>query len=215
MKVVVLVQRQPLEIEVGEGHQSFRWLAQVVSARIKRFKVLRATFEEEKQLVLRLTHQNGTEIDPNSEICDGVEDGSSIVAEVTDSVPSDSHGNVALTSWMQDAYVQSGAHIAFIRGNEAWKRNPTRMRTATAQDTASDSLIFVGELTDADVATAFELDWPLIDWSWVFDDPDEKFMYQLKDNLRDHYGPLCCIFTHYAGHGRREWHLTYLRITII
>lgn len=203
MKIKVNVLTKSLTIELGEGHQSMRWLAQVVSARIVSTRLLRSTFEEEKQLVIGMTAEDGSAIDPNATIADVLSDGDSIRAMVTDEVLSDTHGNPVVPVWRQEAFIHSGPGIIFARGHEAWKRNPSRMRTATTPgELGQDSLVFVGELSDADVSAALELDWSMIDWSWAVPSPTEEFMYRLKDSINAHYGVICQIFAFCAGSGR-------------
>jgi hypothetical protein len=202
MKVIVDVLGREVGVEVGEGKQHFKWLAQVISAKIKLFKILRSTYEDEKHLVVALRNRNGQLLDPHGIISDTIEDGAFIKAEVSDEISSDTYGNPTVPQWLQDAYVQSSAGVQFARGREAWDRNPSRMRTATAQDTGSDALVFAGELTDADIFSAIELDWPIIDWSWVSTEhPTEEFLYSMKDCLKMHYAVICHLFTAYAGVG--------------
>jgi hypothetical protein len=203
MKILVRVLTKQVNIEVGEGTQTVRWLAQVVSARIKMFKLLRSTFEDEKQLVTAIRGENGEPIDPNSQIVDVLNDGSIVIADVSDEIITDSYGQPSLPEWMMSAYVKSTAGQQFLSGYEAWKRNPTRMRTATAPtDVISDSLVFVGELTDVEIFASLELDWPLIEWNWCIDHMDESFMYKLKDIVRTHYGLICRLFNFLAGTAR-------------
>jgi hypothetical protein len=203
MKIQVNILTKSIEIELGEGRQSIKWLAQVVSARIVSQRLLRSTFEEEKQLVVGMLDKDGSMVDPNACIADVIEDGGCLRANVLDEVLSDKFGNPVVPVWRQEAFIHSGPGIVFARGHEAWKRNPSRMRTAgTAGEAGQDSLVFVGELTDADIFSALELDWSMIDWSWAVPNPTEEFLFRLKDAVKGYYGIVCRLFSFCAGAGR-------------
>jgi len=203
MKITVQVLTKLLEIEVREGRQNVKWLAQVVSTRIAYFKLLRSTFEEEKQLIVGMIGPDGSLLDPNATIVDVLEEDDVVRANVTDEVNSDQYGNPIVPVWRQEAFVHSGPGMIFAQGYEAWKRNPSRMRSATTPgDGGKDSLVFVGELSDADVFAALELDWSMIDWNWAVTDPSESYTYKLKDAIKSNYGVVCRLFAFCAGSGR-------------
>lgn len=203
MRITVQVLTKSMDIEVGEGQQNVKWLSQVVSARIVQLRLLRSTFEEEKQLIIAITDSDGSVLDPNATLEDVIEDDGVVRANVTDEINSDSHGNPVLPVWRQEAFIHSGPGKVFARGHEAWRRNPSRMRTATTPGEAGqDSLIFIGELSDADVSAALELDWSMIDWTWTVVDPTNDFLFRLKDALQAHYGVVCRLFAFCAGSGR-------------
>jgi hypothetical protein len=214
MQVKIRILEREIVVEVGDGRQSVRWLAQTVQARIAVKKLMRLEFAEDKVIVTAIRNASGAIINPYMEIAEAVPDLSiPLKADVSDATPTDEYGNPVLTQWTQDAYVKSAAGKNFFQGNKGWKRNPSRMRTPGTRGRSgaggllsADGLVFVGNMSDSDVLTAFELDWPQIDWGFALQEVSNEDMERLKDGVMRCYDVICRLFQHYAGLGQGALH---------
>jgi hypothetical protein len=210
MQVKIRILEREIVVEVGNGHQTVRWLAQTVQARIALKKLMRLEFAEEKLIVTAIRNASGDIISPYMEIAEAISDPSiPLKADVSDSTPTDEHGNPVLTQWTLDAYVKSVPGKNFFQGNKGWKRNPSRMRTPGTRGRSgaggmlsADGLVFVGNMSDSGVLTAFELDWPQIDWGFALQEVSNDDMDRLKDGIMRCYDVICRLFQHYAGLGQ-------------
>jgi hypothetical protein len=67
----------------------------------------------------------------------------------------------------------------------------------------SARLIKIGfDFTDADVELAFNLDWQIMDWTWLGSSLNEHSRVKLGDVIKLNYSLICNIFAHYAGVGK-------------
>jgi len=199
MIINVHVKDKVLEISLGDGEQTFRWLGLVVNARLKSSGILKKSFEEECRTVLGFTNEEGNTIDPTKRIVNMVDDKANVYAEVTESLQSDEHGNPMLTNWMVSAYVHSDLGVQYYSAMEAYRQ---KQHEDDVEVVTSSSLLYVGDFTLEDINTAFELDWRQLNWSWL-DISDSDFEYHdLKAILSQNYGLVCRIFSHYCGTGK-------------
>ena len=53
-----------LEFSLGEGEQTFKWLAMAIEARVRQQKILRKTFSQDSVVVLSITNDQGELFDP-------------------------------------------------------------------------------------------------------------------------------------------------------
>ena len=88
MIVVVNVKDHLVEINLGSGSQSFKWLGQVVTYKLKTHHILRSSFQEEWRHVVNFRTGEGVIINPNDTICGTIDDREVVYAEVVDTLPS-------------------------------------------------------------------------------------------------------------------------------
>ena len=200
MIINVHVKNKVLEVSLGSGEQTFRWLGLVVNARLKSSGILKKSFEEECRTILGFTNEDGNTIDPTKLICNMVEDKANVYAEVTEGLQSDEDGNPMLTNWQVSAYVHSDLGVQYYSAMEAYRER--KQQEEEVEVVTSSSLLYVGDFSFEDINSAFELDWRQLNWSWL-DISDSDFEYHdLKTILSQHYGLVCRIFSHYCGTGK-------------
>lgn len=207
MKVIVNVRSKTIEISVGDGRQTFKWLALVVTSRLKQYKVLRSSFEEDCCVVLSISDMNGNLINPNDSICDICRNGGEVVAEVSDELPSDSFGNPIMTEWMVAAYVKSESGITWQMEMEAWRERAKTASSPEQHEEPKTTLLYIGEFSDEEVSSAFELDWRQMDWAWFGLADSDVELRDLRELLRENYALICKIFSHFCGVGRGPSHV--------
>ena len=200
MIINVHVKDKVLEVSLGDGEQSFRWLGLVVNARLKSSGVLKKSFEEECRNVLGFTNAEGNVLDPTKRICDMVEDNESVFADVTDALQSDEYGNPMLTNWQVAAYVHSDLGVQYYSAMEAYRER--KQQDDEVEVVTSSSLLYVGDFTFEDITSAFELDWRQLNWDWLDISEGDFEYHELKTVLSEHYGLVCRIFSHYCGAGK-------------
>lgn len=88
MIVIVNVKGHLVEINLGSGSQTFKWLGQVVTYKLKTHHILRSSFQEECRHVVNFKTDDGVVINPNDSICGTVDDREVVYAEVVDALPS-------------------------------------------------------------------------------------------------------------------------------
>ena len=88
MIIIVDVNSHLLEISLGSGSQTFKWLGQIVSARLKSQNILRHTFNQECRHVVSFRNKEGGIINPNDSICGVAADRDIVYADVVDHLPS-------------------------------------------------------------------------------------------------------------------------------
>jgi hypothetical protein len=88
MIVIVNVKGHLVEINLGSGSQTFKWLGQVVTYKLKTHHILRSSFQEECRHVVNFRTSGGAIINPNDSICATVGDREVVHAEVVDTLPS-------------------------------------------------------------------------------------------------------------------------------
>jgi hypothetical protein len=200
MIINVHVKEKVLEISLGSGEQTFRWLGLVVNARLKSSGLLKKSFEEECRTVLGFTNEEGNILDPTKLICNMVDDKANVFAQVTESLQSDGDGNPMLTNWQVSAYVHSDLGVQYYSAMEAYRER--KQQEDEVEVVTSSSLLYVGDFSLEDITSAFELDWRQLNWSWL-DISDSDFEYHdLKTILSQNYGLVCRIFSHYCGAGK-------------
>ena len=76
-----------------------------------------------------------------------------------------------------------------------------------AEEVTTDGLLFIGNFTIRDINSAFELDWQQMDWSWLGVSEGDVELRELKLVLRNNYGLVCKIFSHYCGNAKGVSHV--------
>jgi hypothetical protein len=197
MLINVKVRSKTITISVGDGSQNFRWLAMVITGRLKEYHVLRSTFEEDYGLVVSLKDNEGRLLNPVDPICDVLTNNATIYAELAESVPSDEYGNPLLSEWRIAAFVRSSHGIKWNNEMEAYREQQAKAKKV--EDVQSNELVFVGSFTANEIDAAFDLDWRQMDWEWLgFSAVDDEVL-DLKKILRANYGVICKVYSHYSG----------------
>lgn len=200
MIIYVQVREKTIEISIGDGSQTIKWLASVVSQRLKTQGILRKSFEDEYRTVVNFKDESGEVLNPHDSICNVASDKDVLLAEVVDTLKIDEYGNTIFTPWMLAAYVKSEHGIRWYSEMEAYRRDEAK--EDEEEETKSSSLVFVGELSGRDAERAFLMDWNQMDWSWLGFSESDVELRELKQLLKSKYGLLCRIFSHYCGVGR-------------
>jgi hypothetical protein len=200
MRIFVQVREKTLDISLGSGTQTIKWLAAVVSHRLKTEGILRKSFEDEYRTVVNFKDESGDILNPNESICNLASDKDTLIAEVVETLASDEFGNPILTDWMLSAYIKSSHGIRWYSEMEAYRRGEEQEEDE--DENKSSSLLFVGELSGRDVDKAFMMDWQQMDWNWLGFSESDLEVRELKVLLKNKYALICKIFSHYCGVGR-------------
>ena len=216
MIITVNVNGETFDVNVGEGKQTFKWLASVVATRAKTFKVLREDFEDDGFIVTGLRNGDGdlvNPIDTIAEHCSSGADKFSVFADITTTFDSDEWGNPIRGEWMTAAYVRSSSSKIWSDEMTAWRerfgKSGSRNQTIATETDAPplsprlrSSLIQIGDqFSPEDIETAFKLDFKQMTWAWLEAVPTTSLTL-LSDVVQSQYGLLCNIFLHYCGVGK-------------
>ncbi len=218
MLVKVNILNSVVEVSCGDGKQSFKWLASVVQSRIKQFKILRNSFENESYIVIEIRNTLGELINPVDCIYEHASsNGLTVSAVTTTTFPVDEWENPEMGDWLQGAHVHSKCGKNWSGEIDSWRE---KMRESSHengesgvkglgfrnQHNASSSLIKIGfDFTQDDIASAFDLDWSNMKWTWLGSfATSENQRSLLGDALKTRYSVICNIFAHYCGVGQGE-----------
>jgi len=204
---------QYVNISVGNGQQTIKWLGSVVQARVKQFGLLRTGFENEDYIVTEIRNENDELLNPLDRIFEHANSSTGFTAKATlvNGFPVDNWVNPALNEWMKTAFVKSSIGINFANEMEAWrdslntvKELPRDLNNAVLSPRSRSekpNLVRIGfDFTEDDITSAFSLDWSAMKWNWL--SITEHQMNLLGDCLKSHYSLVCNIFAHYAGYGQ-------------
>jgi hypothetical protein len=227
MKVLVqlnLVQHEEasakkLTVDVGDGKQTIRWLATVAAARAKEGQLLRDECPENKFIVTGIRNADGKLINPTDCICEHTDPASpkiiSLYADIAQEFEADSWGNPSLNSWQVNAFVHSKCGIKWASENEAWREkfnasrylqdvdeNPDDLPTTMPKDRSN--IVQIGDdFTQADIETAFSLDWRQIKCAWLPSSSSAaSTMESVALTIKNNYALICKIYAHYCGVGQ-------------
>lgn len=193
---VVIDEHTTYKISVGEATQSFKWLAAVVTN--KRGK-------KKDTVVSGFRNMKGELINPKDKLIEhSYQQQLTVTADIIPCVPIDEHGDPVFSDWMQVAYVRSDHGLQWHDVTSAWRHRvqtnvTAEMENSFDQENNGTSLVQIGDLTEKDLESAFSLDWNQISVPGTDAGDDTSVVRSL---LRQYYGILCKIFTHYAGHGQ-------------
>eukprot|EP01006_Ploeotia_vitrea_P002846 TRINITY_DN1091_c0_g1_i1.p1 TRINITY_DN1091_c0_g1~~TRINITY_DN1091_c0_g1_i1.p1 ORF type:complete len:541 (+),score=-13.90 TRINITY_DN1091_c0_g1_i1:192-1814(+) len=180
-----------LKISVGEGTQSFKWLAQAVMLR---------RGKKEANVISGFRNQNGELISPLDKIFEhSYKHQIKVTAECIPSIDIDEYGDPILSEWMQAAYIKSESSMQYFDELTAWRSKLNQTVTNEMENnnqTDAVSLVQIGELTEKDLDSAFSLDWSQMKLNNLSINTDN-----LKQLIRQIYHELSNIFIYYAGYG--------------
>jgi len=185
-------------ISVGEGTQSFKWLASVVTKK---------RGPKNDTVVSGFRNQHGELLNPLDKIIEhSYKHQLTVIADIVPCVPIDEHGDPVFSEWMQVAYVSSGYGQQWHEETAAWRQ---RVKDMVHHDMErgydgdgsgpGNSLIQIGDFTEKDLDSAFALDWNQITVPGA--GPAES-TETVRGLLRQSYGVLCKLFIYYCGFGQ-------------
>ena len=209
-----------ISLNVKEGHQTFKWLAQVVQARCT---VTAAS--SGARLVSSIANSKNELVNPRDMIAEHAEaDGNcKVTATLVQSFPSDVWGNPVYEDWLAAANLRSELGMQWSSEMNAWRErlqasvvdsagrpvitsggatssaapamSPVPGGTGTAR-AAGNFLIQIGD--EPDPESAFELDWSQMRWQWH---EQHSEVAALRAVLRSNYDLVINLFRHYCGSG--------------
>lgn len=195
---------ETLDFSVGDGTQSFKWLAMAVQARMKQEKLTRRRNGSDDVLVVGILNDKGDLLDPTDKIFEHTisPEGLSVTVELVSSLTNDEHGDPEVSDWYATAYIKSTNGSKWHNELTAWRDRLGKIREDNrALDLPSHSLLHIGEFRAADAVKAFELDWGKINWDklgFAKADPQKKTIH---DFLRANYSIICNFFQHFVNVG--------------
>lgn len=213
MKVNVLVDNTEITVNVQEGNQSFKWLAQIVESRLQ---ALRRT----KVIVNGIYNELEELIDPRQLICEHatwLNDNWTVKAKILSEFPSDEWGNPIYDEWTACAYLTKDHTFKWALEMDSWRSQLNEMDEcgqalpSAEMKSKSSSMIQIGG--NPDISTSFELDWSIMKWDFlshyeVVEGYSEgktaavnECIESLKKVLESRYEIIIRLFIHYCGAG--------------
>ena len=196
---------EKLDLSVGDGTQSFKWLALAVQTRMKQEKIARRRNGPDDVLVIGISNERGDLLDPGDKIFEHTinPEGIAVTIELAPSLANDEHGDPLLTDWYAAAYVKSTSGSKWHDEITAWRDRLTKIREDNrALDIPSHSLLHIGEFSATDAIKAFELDWARIDLEKIGIGKGDFRRKAIHDLLRESYHIICNFFQHFVSTGR-------------
>lgn len=219
MIVNVAVKDKSIKVSVGDGKQTFKWLASVVQSRIAQYNLLKNHYEKDSHIVTEIRNHAGELINPGDCIFEHYgPSGLNVTATISTSFPIDDWENPDMGDWMRVAYIKSEIGQHWATEMEAWRDSLRRMKelqgsTGDAADSHMNNLIVqrampppsnlitIGyNFSESDINSAFDLDWGTMKWQWLKPTDHEKSA--LGDVLKSYYSLVCNLFAHYCGTGQ-------------
>ena len=103
-----------IDVSVGDGRQTFKWLAGVVQQRITQYHMRRKRFETENYIVTELKNTSGELLNPTDLIYEhGHAEGFTIGATLVSNYPVDEWDNPDMGDWMRRYVERYGAILIF------------------------------------------------------------------------------------------------------
>lgn len=187
-------------ISVGEGTQSFKWLASVVTNK---------RGPKKDTVVAGFRNQQGELLNPLDKIIEhSYKHQLTVKADIVPCIPIDEHGDPVLTEWQQVAYVSTSYGQQWHEETAAWRERvkdsvyhemQNNYEGGGSRSGPGSSLIQIGEFTEKDLDSAFALDWSKITVPGA--DPTDN-TDTIRALLRQSYDVLCKLFIHYCGFGQ-------------
>jgi len=203
MKIIVKakVNGINLDIPVGEGKQTFKWLGLAIQTRLNESKLLRDSYGEDYNKVNEIRNNNNELINPKDFIYEHA-DGSilNIIVTVISSYKSDDMGNPIINEWSGEAYISNKISKKWLNEIRKW-RNKSETSNKEKEEFG---FITIGDIfTEKESLNAFQFDWNQIKWTDWIDQPfTEETESNLKYLLRDNYSIICNLYSHYCGPGQ-------------
>ena len=205
------------DVPVGNGHQTFKWLASVIQGRINSNKMLLKKIGNASYIVTEVRNTFDELLNPTDMIFEHSGPNGLVVTAITStSYPVDEWENPDPGDWLKGAYIQSKAGKHWAIEIDAWRESLKQLKAAHNGDTEVDydkmltqrfepqsttTFIKIGfDFSESDIASAFSLDWNNMRWSWLKLSDSEK--NATGDALKKSYAMICNVFAHYCGIGQ-------------
>lgn len=211
------------DVSVGNGHQTFKWLASVIQGRINSNKMLLKKIGNASYIVTEIRNTFDELLNPADMIFEHSGPNGLVVTAITStSYPVDEWENPDPGDWMKGAYVQSKAGKHWTIEIDAWRESLKQLKAAhNGEDVDYDKLltqrfepqstttfIKIGfDFSESDITSAFNLDWNNMKWSWLKLSESER--NATGDTLKKSYAMICNVFAHYCGIGQGKTHVYY------
>ena len=215
-----------VSLNVKDGQQTFKWLAQVVASRCAVADSLSAS-----RIVSEITNSKSEVVNPRDMIVEHAdEDGNCRVrAALVPSFPSDIWGNPVYNDFLTAAYLRSEIGSQWSSEMHTWRQRlqaavvdssgkPIIMgdvevgdeypasqgarlplSTSNGIGSSTNNLIQIGD--EPDPSAAFELDWTQMRWTWLEAKSNTHHEVALRPILLEYYHIVISIFRHYCGSG--------------
>jgi hypothetical protein len=187
-----------LIISLGDGRQTFRWLAKAVESRVSVFKLARTATAEhgsDLNLVTAFKNRTGELLNPFDMIYEHGEkdaDQIDIWAESTAELVIDNNGDPEYPEWLSAAFVISDE-------GRKWQNTITHFRENNSDTGKGANAVLVGDVSDGQGAVAaFNIDVSNLNFDMI-DTPKNIIMKNLIEGLRGSYGSFCGLFGHFCG----------------
>lgn len=224
MIVTVHVEDKELNISVGEGKQTVKWLSMVVQSRIEQYRLLKSSRDNCFYIVTEIKNANNQLIHPSDFIYEHASsDKLHVRATVVSNFPTDQWESPMVTDWMKIANIRSEEGLKWMTEIEAWRGSLDKMSEAISssqsvgmyqsnvlvqrsQNQASNFVQIGYDFSLADIESAFDLDWQVMAWDEILGVTiNEIIRSQLGEALKSHYQTVCNVFAHYCGTGQGGW----------
>ena len=116
-----------IQIKVGDGHQTFKWLAAILQSRIAEQKLLRPQQMSDHVIVKTIRNKTGELVNPNDLIVEHRPKGSfdtdtlDVLVEVMAEFESDTHGFPIYEDWLQAAYMITDSSSKWALDSQLWR----------------------------------------------------------------------------------------------
>jgi hypothetical protein len=197
-----------VEMSLGDGRQTFRWLAKALEARLSVFKTLRDSNSADKCVICAFKNASGELLNPFDMIFEHAEDGAEKVevwAESQSKIEIDGNGDPVYPEWLSAAFVMSDE-------GRKWQSSISHFRENGHNAEASSNMVQVGQVTDGQGAiSAFNVDVSNLDFARLGMDKN-MLMKVLAESLRPSYAAICGLFAHFSGSAElgQEYGLTIM-----
>eukprot|EP01041_Mallomonas_annulata_P010142 gene10142-21153_t len=209
-KLTVRVQANgnKIQITVGEGKQTFKWLANVVTEQLKSIISAKLKVGDVGASVVGFTDLSGDEIHPMDFLYQYSSDSVNtmdFIAKVIETIPSDDYGNPLYSEFQKAAFLCSESSRKWALETDAWRDRGSNAYEHLSNSTSHSShMVYIGELSSQELEGAFELDWQKINWGWLGFASTDNSLQDIKDVLKSHFRVICNIFNHYCGDGQEQ-----------
>lgn len=209
LTVAVSLGGRNVDIKVGDGKQTFKWLSGVVASRAKAFKIVQDEYDD-GFLVTGIRNSSGDLIDPMDCICEHTEgDCLQVSADLTTTFDSDEWGNPIRNPWLTAAHTRSDLGKKWTDEMNALRERLSKksMEDELDYDTGGpqsprlrSNIIQIGEeFSTSDIKTTFALDFKQMTWTWA--EELLGMMPSMGETIQSNYSTICNIFLHYCGAG--------------
>ena len=225
MIVIVHVEDKEINISVGEGKQTVKWLSGVIQSRIVQHRVLKSNRDDCFYIVTEIKNASDQLIHPSDFIYEHASsDKLHVKATVASSFPTDQWECPMVSDWMKIANIRSDDGLKWMTEIEAWRDSLNKMNAVVSQSSQSidmhqnnilvqrsqnqaSNFVQIGyNFSLADIESAFDLDWQVMVWEDIIGAGiNEVHKSQMGETLRSHYRTVCNVFAHYSGTGQGKW----------